>query len=188
MLKKFSFNLNAVTASGKSLNIPRTLDTSLLVLNGGLVIYIMYQLLLSPQLSPQAFSKNIIPPQSKNSLGLLVAETKPFSYYAERFGGKDIFQITPVKIPGQEAVAASTDNPSETHVPQNQHNPLEFIKNLKLVGIVMDGNSTAIVENSETQETAFLHEGNSFKEASVKEIQKGKIVFDYFGQGVELVP
>ena len=69
---------------------------------------------------------------------------------------------------------------------ENAPNAMDLIKNLTLVGIVLDQNSTVIIEDQQSKETLFLHVGDKLNEAVIEEVQKSKVIFNFHGQRVEL--
>ena len=62
----------------------------------------------------------------------------------------------------------------------------DWVKDLKLVGILLDGEPKAVIEDLKKNETLFLSPGQSLGNAVLQEIQEGKVVFVYQGQRVEL--
>ena len=99
-------------------------------------------------------------------------EKKPFSVYQEKFQQRDIFQAPwdkPKENSSQEA-SASTD----------------LNKQLKLIGVLLDKDSRAIVENVQTKETVFLSIGQDIEGATLEEIKEGKAIFRINDQRVEL--
>jgi hypothetical protein len=61
-----------------------------------------------------------------------------------------------------------------------------FKKNLKLVGVVLDGSPVVIIEDLKSKETLFMRKGDSVYGAVVDDIQEGKVIFSYQEQWVEL--
>lgn len=83
------------------------------------------------------------------------------------FLGHDLFafgtEFDPVTAAVTEAVAAIN---------------LEEKKNsLKLLGLVLDENPQAIIQDLRSQKTVFLHKGEMLEQSVVKEIQNSKVVF-----------
>lgn len=108
---------------------------------------------------------------------IFVADPKPYSYYADVIRARDIFE-SPLygnNVKKKEEIKTVSSIP-------------ELTQNLKLVGIVLDGNSQAIVEDVQAQQTFFLHKGEQIKNATVESIEEGKVTLLYGGQRVELMP
>ena len=57
---------------------------------------------------------------------------------------------------------------------------------VKLIGILMDGDSKAIVEDIDKQRVHFLSRGESFGAALLKDIRKDKVIFEYDNKLIEM--
>lgn len=101
-------------------------------------------------------------------------ETRSFESYKQTMEGRDVFQAPwekPVKeIPASSASAA------------------ELAKQLKLVGILLDKDPKAIVEDLGTQQTFFVSPGEEIGNAVVGEIRQDKVILFFGQEKVELVP
>ncbi|MGE0268952.1 MAG: hypothetical protein AB7S78_10920 [Candidatus Omnitrophota bacterium] len=64
----------------------------------------------------------------------------------------------------------------------------EFVQTYKVVGVVVDSQRRAIVENIKQQETVFLSIGDKLGEATITEIQADKIIGRLDGHELELLP
>ena len=102
------------------------------------------------------------------------SEMKPFDDYQAKFEQKDIF-ISPWdrarQKPGNLKKISS-----------------DLTRQLKLVGIVLDENPQAIVEDIKERQTYFLSEGESIREAELMEIHEDKVIFNYNEETIELTP
>ena len=89
---------------------------------------------------------------------------------------------------GKARPVAVIRRPPATHKPAGNPRgmPAAWIKRLKLVGVVLDQEPQAIVENRRTRQTLFLRRGDRVEGAVVKEILEGKVILTYAGQSVEL--
>lgn len=99
-------------------------------------------------------------------------EEKPFSVYQEKFQQRDIFQ-------------APWDKPKENSS-QEASSSTDLSKQLKLIGVLLDKDSRAIIENVQTKETVFLSIGQDIEGATLEEIKEGKAIFRINDQRVEL--
>ena len=103
---------------------------------------------------------------------------KPLSEYENAIAGRDIFH--PAWLPSEPVLGptalAQPDSPAAS----------EFLQTLKLVGIILDKDPQAIIEDRQTQNTFFLHSGEDIKGAKIEAIHKGKVSLNYGGQIVEL--
>lgn len=97
---------------------------------------------------------------------------KPSGYYESVLAQRDIF-LAPWEIKSQEIITQ----------------PVADVRNsFKLVGIVMDKEPSAIIEDLQTGETLFLSEGGMMREAVVKQITAEKVVIEYQGNSFDMVP
>ena len=153
----------------------------LLVVFAGFVVYaVMTFYLQKRRLLPAALQKN--PPQSQDdkSAEIVLPEPKPFNEYGSIIGRRDIFSI----LQANEQLASS-ENHNEVP-PIALESTQDWIKNLKLVGILLDGEPRAVIEDSKTNETVFLSHGQQLDKAVLEDIQEGKVIFLYQGHRVEL--
>lgn len=97
-----------------------------------------------------------------------------FESYRPAMEGRDIFQA-PWEKPVVET-AASGDSASE------------LIQQLKLVGILLDNDPKAIIEDLTTQQTFFLSSGEKIRDAVVEEIREDKVILGLAQEKIELVP
>ena len=98
---------------------------------------------------------------------------KPFSFYQEKIQQRDIFQ-------------APWDKPKE-NAPADASLTSDLNKQLKLVGILLDEDSKAIMENVQTKETVFLSVGDNIVGATLEEIREDKVIFRVNDEKVEFV-
>lgn len=99
-------------------------------------------------------------------------ERRPFGDYQESIVQRDIFQSPWEKEKDEKAVQA----------PQG-----DLQRKLKLVGIVLDEDPKAIIEDLEAHQTHFLSVGESVGDARVEEILEGKVILTVNEEKVELV-
>lgn len=99
---------------------------------------------------------------------------RPFAPYQQAMEGRDIFQA-PWEKPLKEMPAAGDA-------------AAEWSKQLKLVGILLDEEPKAIVEDLRTQQTFFLSPGEQIGNAVVEEIREDKVILRFAQEKVELVP
>ena len=98
---------------------------------------------LEPSFQTQ-IAENIFPPRGRGEESPVPAiETRPFESYKQTMEGRDVFQ-------------APWEKPVQT-VPASGASAAELSKQLKLVGILMDKDPKAIVEDLGTQQTFLFH-------------------------------
>jgi len=61
-------------------------------------------------------------------------------------------------------------------------------KRIKLIGILMDSDSKAIVEDLKEKQTHFLSKGESLGSAVLEDIQEDKVLFKYANEIIEMTP
>ena len=103
---------------------------------------------------------------------ILLPQEKSFSYFESKIGARDIF-FSPWEKPS---------------TPASPDVAMDLARDLKLVGIVMDQNPKAIVEDVKNNQTLFMSKGDKINNAVLKDIQSGKAIFSYNNQDVELTP
>ena len=99
---------------------------------------------------------------------------RSFDPYKQMLEGRDVFQA-PWEKPVQEVPASN--------VPAG-----ELAKQLKLVGILLDKDPKAIVEDLATHQTFFVSPGERIGNAVVGEIRQDKVILIFGQEKVELVP
>lgn len=112
--------------------------------------------------------------KKEGDLSIAVMEVRPFDSYKPEIEGRDIFEapwekpVQPVPVLGASAA--------------------ELTKQLKLVGILLDKDPKAIVEDLGTQQTFFVSPGERIGSALVSEIREDKVILIFGQEKVELVP
>ena len=99
-------------------------------------------------------------------------EIQPYSYYADVVGQRNLFSLQKSSSVA-EATAGQASGDSNTNV-----------SSLRLVGIILTDTPQAVFEDSQTQETFFVKQGESLKGAELKEILDRKVIME--GQTFEL--
>ena len=146
-----------------------------------LLMYIMYELLLITKDDEGAAVKsNMAIGNTLEEEESFLSAAQPFNYYSGQLEKRDIFLIHALPAPPVENIV-------KPEVPvANAPNAMDLIKNLTLVGIVLDQNPTVIIEDQQSKETLFLHVGDKVNEAVIEEVQKSKVILNFHGQRVEL--
>ena len=99
---------------------------------------------------------------------------KSSSYYVEKVGQRDIFNIEQKK-PASTTVARQVTEATQ-----------EAVKNLKLVGISWSENPDAMIEDSRAMRTFFVKRGQMLGEFKVKAIYKDRVILEYNNEEIEL--
>ncbi len=151
----------------------------------GLSIYFGYKIFYThkPMVNPSIETDEEMQTDSTVSR-LTSGVSKSYRDYAQQLQTKDMFllpakkQIPPPKPPPRKKI--------QKNVIKTPKNVLKLNQTLKLVGIVLDNNPEAIVEDIASKQTLFLRVGDRYKEAVVEDIREGQVIFNYNGQQVVL--
>ena len=101
-------------------------------------------------------------------------DVRPFDSYKQMMEGRDVFQ-SPWERPVQAA-------------PVSGASAAELTKQLKLVGILLDKDPKAVVEDLGTHQTFFVSPGERIGNAVVQEIRQDKVILIFGQEKVELAP
>ena len=129
---------------------------------------------LEPSFQTQ-IAEDIYSPSGKGEgMPVPAIEVRPFEPYKQTMEGRDVFQA-PWERPVQEVAASNVS-------------AAELAKQLKLVGILLDKDPKAIVEDLGTHQTFFVSPGERIGNAVVGEIRQDKVILIFGQEKVELVP
>ena len=104
----------------------------------------------------------------------LAYQAKPYSYYSQKINRRDLFDSFSLS---DGAIDISL-NPSLG----------SKFNNLSLVGIVLDEEPQAIIENKTDKKSYFLRKGDFIGDIKIEEILDGKVIVSYAGEEFEMVP
>ena len=170
------------SVSGDSPDFSRTSIRVLLVFCLGLVFYIASHIFL---FKPSGDDLVTLEAKDNADDGTAAEEVlpspQPFSDYAKTIDERDIFMSALQRAQSQAAVTAQPETVTVQPV-------LDFSQNFKLVGIILDSDPKAVVEDLKNQRTLFLSYGDQLEGAVLKEIRDGKVIFTINDQSIELVP
>lgn len=141
----------------------------------GLVVYIAVDyFVLRPQRNEQDVSA-VIPAKDVESIKSEAnIEEKSFSFYQGEFERRNIFLFPWEKTDQNQA---------------GNSQPISDLKTLiKISGILMGESPQVIVEDIKNHQTFFLSPGESVLGAAVEEIQADRVIFNFNGNTVEMVP
>lgn len=149
----------------------------LVFLSIGLVGYILFSFfvfsdghLSDAPVEKEADVKEVVPEK------ITLLSIKDFSLYAETIKSRDIFKLPYGTKEANGASVGSTDSLSN-----------EVAGNFKVVGIILDEEPQAIIEDLQNKDTLFLSIGQKVGTAVLEDVQEGKVIFQYNGQRLELV-
>ena len=106
---------------------------------------------------------------------LTTSAPQSFSFYAQQLSRRNIFMAPWEKA---EVVSSAAGAPAVAAVTNLQQ--------YKLVGIIIDHDSKAILEDSQTGKTLFLSKNQEVNGMIVTEIKDGRVIFNQNGRVVEL--
>jgi len=97
---------------------------------------------------------------------------KPYSYYAQKIGGKSLFSPMVIETP-----KAAIENVEKIE---------EMCKNYRLKGIIMGERPEAFIEDSKTRRTLTVTIGGAIGKVQVKDIKEGKVILSYGNETYDL--
>lgn len=156
-----------------------TLATRLLLVAGlGMGVYVAYLFILVKPQHPQLTGiKGELTKGEEISVHIAPPAVKAFAEYEEVLRKRDIFNL-PGSKPADGAAAPAA---GPAAVPT-----VDLQSSYRLVGILLDHDPRAVVEDLKSQETLFLSRGQQLGEITVEDIQQGKVILTYNGQRYEL--
>ncbi|MBU0469602.1 MAG: hypothetical protein KKD07_01365 [Candidatus Omnitrophica bacterium] len=104
----------------------------------------------------------------------LFEDKEPFSYYEGIISQRNIFQ-------------ASWEKETAGVVKQVEE-VLDIRRKIRLVGVLLDSNPTAIIEDIDKHKTLFMSIGDTLDGAVLEEIQEGKAIFLQDNDRIEIIP
>ncbi len=104
----------------------------------------------------------------------LTKSSADFDTYKNQIGQRDIFQL-----PWEREVIPET---ADTNLTQ------DLSQQIKVIGILLDNDPKAIVEDITGQQTLFMSKGEHIGNAVLEDIQEDKVIFMYNNKKVELAP
>ena len=112
-------------------------------------------------------------PASDPPKNILTAfQSKPFSVYEEGINKRNLFQPA-----GEPSGLGQDKAPSP---------PPDLGSKIRLIGILMDKDPKAIVEDLQDQQTHFLSRGEAIGTILLEDIQADKVIFVYDNQRIEM--
>ena len=165
---------------GQPLDI-RSLNRILLLCACGFTLYFLAS--TTTALIQLSRPPDLAVPASENAASVNLMERvflkKAVSYYLEKMGERDIFQMGAVrKVTGADGV--------QTEMKVTSAKILDVTENLKLVGISWSADPDAIIEDTKGTKTFFVKTGQKIGDVKVQAIFKDKVVLSYQGEETEL--
>jgi len=147
----------------------RLLNILLLSLLVIFFIFLFSQVFMPSGARINKISKSVESEEKQKKTKIQISEPKDYEYYSKQFAKRDIF-----------------DAPVIEKQPTASGDVTQAISNFKLVGIVLDDQPQAIIEDSATKETHFLNKGDKLDRIQIKEILESKVIVIYSGEEIEL--
>ncbi|MEI6438070.1 MAG: hypothetical protein WCO69_04915 [Candidatus Omnitrophota bacterium] len=110
----------------------------------------------------------------------VVLPASPFGSFEDVIRKRDYFSAPEVKKPVTAAMPAVEVMPRVSTA--------EITAKYKVVGIVMDKDPQAVIEDVKNNSTLFLSRGDALGEGRIESIRSGKVVVAFGNQKVDLVP
>ncbi len=106
-------------------------------------------------------------------MGRLVFETRPFLHYLEMVQRRNIF--SPIML-------------KQVEKPEVKKKQLqEMAGNLSLVGISLDEEPMAMIEDTKEEKTFFLKKGDKIGVFKIEDVQENKVILSFEGKKIELI-
>ena len=115
-----------------------------------------------------------VSPESPILTAFKMEEPKAFHFYEETVKARDVF------LPFGERTRADTAALEKALPALHQR--------IKLIGILVDNDSKAIIEDLQEKQTHFLSRGETIGTALLEDIREDKVIFLYDNEHVELAP
>jgi hypothetical protein len=101
-------------------------------------------------------------------------ETLPFLYYLEMVQRRNVFSPIELDVPEEEEK-------------KEKENLVKLSQGLKLVGISLGDNPSAMIEDQDAKKTYFLNQGDKIREFEVESILKNKVILSYGDKKIDLM-
>jgi len=162
------------------LNLKRKDGISILDAGNQILIIVVVGLLGYVTIKYFAPQQTLIDPALKQSVGdqqisaqdIVVLAAKPFEIYEKGIKARGLFD------PLQSGLKP------DPRVLQKALPALH--KRIRLIGILMDSDSKAIVEDLKEKQTHFLSKGESIGAVILEDIQEDKVIFQYHNERIEM--
>ncbi len=121
-------------------------------------------------------SKKTVKSSGDFSGPFLAREIKPVSFYTDMTALRDIFHLGPDGS-GVVAVTADLTSPAQG----------DFAARYTVQGIIFDKNPQAIIKDTQSSKTYFVHRKETLEGAVLENIEGNRVIFKVQGQSVELI-
>ncbi len=135
--------------------------------------YLVYQYIHKQEKEAVALQPGGQTNDKRNKFSLMNDVDRPFDEYLAMLEQRNIFEMPWEKSKPQETPVAAAPAP-------------QLSESIRVLGIVLDNQPQAILEDVKTSQTVFVSVGQTISDAVVEEIREGKVIFNYHGQKVEL--
>ena len=113
-------------------------------------------------------------PIEKAAEPIILSSVRPFPFYRDKIKQRNIFEAPWEKVKEGVDITAKA--------------AVDISQQLRLIGIVLDQDPKAIVEDLKGKQTVFLSEGEFWGEIQLEEIRADRVIFVTHDEKVELVP
>lgn len=168
---KMNFNL---TKKG-GVSVLDTGNQILIIVIAVLLGYVAIKFFSPQQTIPEPVSAQAVTEQEIPATDIANMQVKSFEAYEEGITARNLFE--PLR---------SDDLKLDPRVMRKALPALH--KRIKLIGILIDSDSKAIVEDLKEKQTHFLSKGESLGSAVLEDIQEDKVLFRYANEIIEMTP
>ncbi len=106
----------------------------------------------------------------------LTQESKPLTFYLDLLGARDIFHLG-----SMQPIFSSIPTGNTTSA------GIDFTTRYIVQGIILDKNPQAIIQDTQSMKTFFLHRKDLLDKATLVDIRGNQVIFNLDGQTVELI-
>lgn len=155
-----------------SFSFVKSINRLLIVVCAGIMAYIGFVYVGGRTLSEEVIFANKTERTEKIAQMQDKGERKSFDYYESMLSENNIFLA-----PWERETGVAIEGSRQT----------DLGKNLNLVGIILDEQPTAIIEDLKSKQTLFMNIGDKVNGAELNAVLEDRAVFLYNGQTIELV-
>ncbi len=180
MTKMLTIKIGNDGGTGAGMLLLRAVNLIALIAACSLVIYCGYSYKQEVRSGPLLDIDTSIPVRSAKRIRPTIRSVQPLADYLVDLKKRDLFQA-----PWEKQKEELTPEPP---IVEDSQTILQFTQSVRLVGIISDNNSRAVMEDRISGETLFLSVGDEIRGARLQEVLGDKVIFVIGSEQVELYP
>jgi len=119
------------------------------------------------------------PAQTEAVVQTAFNDPEPFSTYESRFKERDLFAL-----PQQTVIQENADTVSSSNAVSVTTSALP--DHVKVVGIIVGKPSEIVIEDTQTQQTFFIQEGQAQGDFAMERVDNGRVIVSFRGQNFQI--